>query len=250
MISAVPAFQDNYIWIIHDSTKSTAAVVDPGEAGPVLDFLTANNTRLEALLITHHHADHCGGIDALLDYAFTADPDNPVAVYGPSREAIPQVTVPLRDGDAVVLEQLALKFSVIDVPGHTAGHIAYFSEDPSNGPILFCGDTLFVGGCGRLFEGTAEQMFTSLQKLAALPDDTAVYCAHEYTLGNFKFAVHARPHDVDIRDRFQEITDMRRQHLPTVPSRISIEKTTNPFLKCKEAQEFAALRKQKDEFRG
>ena len=173
-IIPVPAFEDNYIWLICDGRY--AAVVDPGDAEPVLGHLSRHGLRLAAILITHHHGDHTGGIEALLRHAA-------VPVYGPRKENIPGITNPVGTGDTVRLPELGVEFAVLDVPGHTAGHIAYYGANS-----LFCGDTLFTCGCGKLFEGTPAQMHASLQKFAALPDDTQVYCAHEYTLENIRFA--------------------------------------------------------------
>lgn len=250
MISAVPAFQDNYIWIIQDSKRQSATVVDPGDATPVIDFLNAHGLRLDAVLITHHHADHCGGLEALLHDAFERNPDQHVAVYGPENKAIAGITTIVKENDKVLLHEGTLRLNVLEVPGHTADHIAYVGTNGENTPVLFCGDTLFAGGCGRLFEGTAEQMWESLQKLTVLPDDTAVYCAHEYTLSNLKFAAHVLPNDPAIAQRLGHVAALRAAQQPTVPSLIGIEKQSNPFLKCRDAVEFSIMRKQKDSFRG
>lgn len=250
MISAVPAFQDNYIWIIQNPTTASATVVDPGDAGPVIAHLQANGLQLEAILITHHHADHCGGVEGLSEYAFATDPSAPVQVIGPSDEPIPSITHRVKENDQVHLPQTGITFRVMDVPGHTAGHVAYFNEISPSGPILFSGDTLFAAGCGRLFEGTALQMWSSLQKLAALPEETLVFCAHEYTLGNLKFAAHFFPSDSPIQQRLQRVQLQRQRQEPTVPSTIGLELQTNPFLRCKDADAFATMRKQKDSFRG
>ena len=169
----LPAFTDNYIWMLHDGRQ--AAVVDPGDAAPVFQALERLGLRLQAILVTHHHPDHVGGVDALRDATGAV-------VYGPARERIPEPLVRLAQGDTV--DVLGLRFTVIDVPGHTAGHIAYYAPDLDGAPLLFCGDTLFSGGCGRLFEGTPAQMLQSLDQLAALPGDTRVCCTHEYTLSN------------------------------------------------------------------
>lgn len=251
MISAVPAFADNYIWIIHGDHSGGAAVVDPGDAAPVIRFLNEHHVHLTAILITHHHADHVGGIDDLLhDAAQRNGLDNMPRVFGPANEAIAAVTVPLRDGDVVDLEELGMQLTVMDVPGHTAGHIAYVGTTPGAAPCVFCGDTLFAAGCGRLFEGSAEQMWSSLSKLAALPQDTRVYCAHEYTLSNLRFAVHAMPQDAAIAQRLRDVSALREQGRMTVPSTIGMELHTNPFLLCRNVQDFAAMRKNKDGFRG
>lgn len=215
----VPAFQDNYLWVIHDG--SHAVVVDPGDARPVLAALSAHGLSLHAILLTHHHADHVGGVSELLQHF-------PVPVYGPRGESIAQITDPLGEGDNLTIPELELTLSVLDVPGHTRGHIAYFAAVQS---WLFCGDTLFAGGCGRLFEGTPEQMANSLGKLASLPDATAVYCAHEYTLSNLRFALEVDPGNEELRRRYTIEQARRDQDLPTVPTSIGLEKATNPFLR-------------------
>jgi hydroxyacylglutathione hydrolase len=216
----VPAFNDNYLWLIHNGRHAVA--VDPGDAQPILDALQEQQVSLSAILLTHHHGDHVGGVGQLLKQF-------DVPVFGPRNDRIGSVTVPLSEGDSVALPELGLNFSVLDVPGHTLGHIAYFSADQQ---WLFCGDTLFAGGCGRLFEGTPAQMLASLNKLAALPDETKVYCAHEYTLSNLKFAKEVEPDNEKLLTRIYEEQAKREQGLPTVPSTIGLEKLTNPFLRC------------------
>lgn len=218
-VLTVPAFQDNYLWLIHDGAN--AAVVDPGDAAPIFAALDEHHLSLAAILLTHHHADHVGGVGALLRRF-------PVPVYGPAGEAIAEVAQPLREGDTVHLTHPDLSLQVIDVPGHTRGHIAYHAPHEQ---WLFCGDTLFAGGCGRLFEGTPEQMAASLAKLAALPDATQVYCAHEYTLTNLKFALAVDPANPQLRERYEIEQAKRAAGMPTVPSTIGIEKATNPFLR-------------------
>lgn len=258
-VTAIAAFADNYLWLIHD--QQHAVVVDPGDAAPVLAVLAAKKLELLAILLTHHHADHAGGVPALLAHAnFPAN----FPVYGPAGEKITGVTHPLAENDVVSLPALDLTLSVIDVPGHTAGHIAYVDAQRQN---LFCGDTLFAGGCGRLFEGTPAQMTTSLAKLAALPDDTKVYCAHEYTVSNLLFAVAAEPGNVKLAERLKHEQARRAVGEATVPSTIGIEKATNPFLRYRETgivkqlqdkgklqdsdpvAAFAALREWKNSFR-
>jgi hydroxyacylglutathione hydrolase len=220
----VPAFKDNYLWLIHDGVH--AAVVDPGDAEPILAALQANGLTLTAILLTHHHADHIGGVMRLLEHSN-------VPVFGPRHDGIATVNHPLVEGDRVKVPGLALELAVLDVPGHTIGHIAYVRED-EGARWLFCGDTLFGGGCGRLFEGTPAQMAASLAKLAALPDDTLVYCAHEYTLANLRFAEALEPGNRALQMRIANDSQLRGTHLPTIPSTIAIEKATNPFLRTRE----------------
>jgi hydroxyacylglutathione hydrolase len=215
------AFHDNYIWLIHGPEDARrVAVVDPGDAAPVELALDERGLELAAILITHHHGDHTGGIRALLD-RFDAP------VYGPAAESIPGRTHALRDGDAVRLASLGLNFEVIEVPGHTAGHIAYYGHG-----ALFCGDTLFSGGCGRLFEGTPAQMTASLDRLASLPDATRVYCAHEYTLANLRFAATVEPDNRALADYASQARAMRAEDRPTLPSTVGRERAVNPFLRC------------------
>ena len=220
-VAPVPAFQDNYLWVIHDGKH--AAVVDPGDAAPVIDYLTQHSLELTAILITHHHADHIGGVDALLK-------KYPVPVFGPAGEDIPQLTTRHFEGDTITVPKLNLSFDVLDIPGHTAGHIAYLGRGEAAGK-LFCGDTLFAGGCGRVFEGTMPQMRASLQKLKNLPGDTQFYCAHEYTLSNLKFALAVEPHNADLQARMAAAQATRAANQPTVPSTIALEQKTNPFLR-------------------
>ena len=224
-LEAIAAFSDNYIWLLHDGHD--ALVVDPGDAAPVLLALTARKLRLAGILVTHHHADHVGGVDEL-----RAHLQGPV--YGPAFETIPQPCIPCEAGATV--ELLGQRFSVIDVPGHTAGHIAFFLEQPSDGgaPILFCGDTLFSGGCGRLFEGTPAQMHASLQRLAALPGATRVCCGHEYTLSNLRFAQVIEPGNQALTDYVAWCEGQRQQLRPTLPSSMALERQVNPFLRCTE----------------
>lgn len=229
-LTALPAFSDNYIWMISDGSR--AIVVDPGEAGPVMAALDAQGLSLTGILVTHHHADHVGGVDALRD---RLEPQ--ALVHGPRRERIPAPCVPLDEGD--VVEVLGLRFRVIDVPGHTAGHIAFFCDavplDEGPVPVLFCGDTLFSGGCGRLFEGTPAQMHESLAKLAALPGNTLVCCAHEYTLSNLRFAEAVEPGNADVIHYQRWCEAQRTQQRPTLPSTLERERAVNPFLRCEES---------------
>ena len=248
----IRAFQDNYIWCLRRG--STAVVVDPGDAGPVLAYLSKEGLRLGAILTTHHHADHVGGnADLLSKYN--------VPVFGPAREAIPGITRALSEGDAIEVPGIGLHFRVFDVPGHTAGHIAYHGEG-----MLFCGDTLFSCGCGRLFEGTAAQMHSSLSKFAALPGQTLVYCAHEYTLSNLRFARAADPANPAIDEREAGAKAALAAGNPSLPSTIKSELAANPFMRWSDpaviasasrhagralanpVEVFATLRKWKDGF--
>jgi hydroxyacylglutathione hydrolase len=223
----VPAFKDNYFWVIDDGQR--ALVVDPGDATPVISYLAQKFLELAAILITHHHADHVGGIGGLLDWCG----DRNVNVYGPANENIPHCTHKLDDGATVNFAFLNLTLRVINVPGHTAGHIAYHAEHEG---WLFCGDTLFAGGCGRLFEGTPAQMRNSLGKLAALPAETKVFCAHEYTLANLRFASAVEPGNTALQDRIRTDTATRERAAPTLPSTIALERATNPFLRWEEEE--------------
>jgi hydroxyacylglutathione hydrolase len=227
-ITPIPALDSNYFWVIRPSQDTqTVYVVDPGDATPVIDYLTRNQLTLAAILITHRHRDHTQGIAGLLEYW-------PVPVYGPDSELIPLITHRLGDGDLLQLDGIA--FKIIAVPGHTWEHIAYFSPIPAHksSPLLFCGDALFAGGCGRRFDGTAEIMWGSLQKLAALPDNTQIYCAHEYTQANLAFAIAVEPHNPELGDRFEQVKHIRAQGHITLPSNILLEKRTNPFLRCQQ----------------
>jgi hydroxyacylglutathione hydrolase len=227
----LPALTDNYIWLLHDGHQ--AVVVDPGDAQPVLDALQREHLTLQAILVTHHHHDHVGGIEVLRQrYGCT--------VYGPARESIPQPFVPLHEGDTV--RALGQVFNVLDVPGHTAGHIAFYAPHVPEAPILWCGDTLFSAGCGRLFDGTAAQLFTSLTRLAQLPETTRVCCTHEYTLGNLQFARTVNPSNTALASYQEWCEQQRHSHLPTLPSSIGLEKTINPFLRSDDPEIIAALR--------
>lgn len=219
---ALPAFSDNYIWMLHDGRQ--AIVVDPGDAAPVQSALDANGLALAAILVTHHHPDHVGGLAGLR-------PRLQGPVFGPAQEVIPQPYQPLEGGARI--EVLGLAFDVIDVPGHTAGHIAYWHR-PADGsaPILFCGDTLFSAGCGRLFEGTPAQMHESLSRLADLPGDTRVCCAHEYTESNLRFAAAVEPDNRDVAVHMDTCRALRARGEATLPSTIARERAINPFMRC------------------
>ena len=199
-----------------------ALVVDPGDAQPVLDALQRHALTLQSILVTHHHADHTGGVKALREATGAA-------VYGPAQESIPEPLTRLVEGD--VVHSMGLAFRVLDVPGHTAGHIAFVAEPAGEAPILFSGDTLFSGGCGRLFEGTAAQMLQSLGKMTALPADTRVCCTHEYTLSNLRFAMAVESGNSDLRDYQAHCQQLRAQGLPTLPSSMALEIRINPFLR-------------------
>jgi hydroxyacylglutathione hydrolase len=245
-IHAIPAFEDNIIWALESAGE--LVVVDPGDAGPVIQFLTTRNLRLSGILITHHHGDHTGGIAQLRDYCQVRQPDS-VRVFGPERCRDYGVTETVEEGATVPLLRNTLCLSVLVCPGHTTDHIAYFGAPAGKAPILFCGDTLFAGGCGRLLGGTAEQLYGSLQRLAALPPETEVYCAHEYTLSNLLFAAATLPANPHIRQRLADVKNLRANDICTLPSSIAIEKTTNPFLLAGSLEEFAARRRAKDSFR-
>ncbi len=254
-LTALTAFTDNYIWMIDDGHR--ALVVDPGEPGPVFAALDQRGLELAAILVTHHHADHVGGVDALRS-RLTGP------VFGPAHEKVPQPCIGLEQGQTC--EALGLTFEVIDVPAHTAGHIAFYCAQGAGEPIVFCGDTLFSAGCGKLFEGTAAQMFSSLGKLAKLPDDTRVCSGHEYTLSNLRFAQAVEPANTAIREYTAACEKLRADGRPTLPSAIGRERQINPFMRCavpvvidaahahgassREGSEvLAALRTWKNEFR-
>lgn len=234
---AIPAFNDNYIWMLHN--ENHAVVVDPGDAQPVLEALAAKQLHLDAILITHHHHDHVGGIEELKRHY------PKVIVNGPALESIPKRDVALEESDDIELPTLQLRFKVLDIPGHTAGHIAYFGYNGEE-PVLFCGDALFSGGCGRLFEGTSAQMLESLNKLAALPEATLVCCAHEYTLSNLTWALEVEPDNLALQDYYQTAVALREKEQPTLPSTIALEKQINPFLRTQDVAEFARLREWKN----
>lgn len=225
---ALPAFADNYIWMLHDGRE--ALVVDPGDAAPVLDALDEFGLALTAILVTHHHGDHTGGLAEL-----QARLQGPI--HGPAHERMPVPVTPHEAGD--VVQWQGLSFDVIDVPGHTSGHIAYYAEKTAEtaetahqGPLLFCGDTLFSAGCGRLFEGTPAQMHASLSRLAALPGATRVCCAHEYTLSNLRFAHAAEPDNTAVTTHQAHCEALRAAGQPTLPSTIGLERRINPFMRC------------------
>ncbi|MDY6828327.1 MAG: hydroxyacylglutathione hydrolase [Pseudomonadota bacterium] len=253
-ITPIPAFTDNYIWMISTSDQPQAWVVDPGDAAPVLAALQSADKTLGGVLITHHHPDHTGGLPALLE-------QHRIPVIGPP--GIQGVSQSVQEDD--VVEVLGHRLRVLETPGHTLDHIAFVSDDADQ-PLLFCGDTLFAAGCGRMFEGTAEQMHDSLSKLAGLPATTQVYCAHEYTEANLKFAKAVEADNQTIKDRLSKTLAVRRHGRPTVPSTLAVELASNPFLRCDQenvrsaaqaqsqrplespAEVFGALRGWKDRF--
>ncbi|MBA1204556.1 hydroxyacylglutathione hydrolase [Pseudomonas capeferrum] len=256
-IDALPAFSDNYIWLLQDTAKRRCAVVDPGDAAPVRQWLRDHpQWTLEDILVTHHHQDHVGGVEALRN-------ETGARVSGPANERIPARDLALAGGRQVTV--LGLTFDVFAVPGHTLGHIAFYTAQTPT-PVLFSGDTLFAAGCGRLFEGTPEQMHASLERLAALPGNTQVYCAHEYTMSNLRFAQAVEPENTDIAARLAEVTRLRGENRITLPSTIALERLTNPFIRTSETSVkqkvderedaaldspnavFAALRRWKDRF--
>jgi hydroxyacylglutathione hydrolase len=257
-IHPIPAFTDNYIWALLHADGKRVCVVDPGDANPVIDYLERHNLSLTEILVTHHHPDHVGGLSRLVEnYA--------PQVMGPKGSHIKGINRFVTEGDRVSVSDTP--FTVLEVPGHTLDHIAYYCDGTETElPKLFCGDTLFAAGCGRLFEGTAAVMHASLAKFTSLPPNTAVYCTHEYTLANLRFAIAADPDNAALQARLQREQEKRDQSLPTLPSSIALELQTNPFLRCQDAalqrsaelqlhhkpenevEVFAALRRWKDNF--
>ena len=230
-IDPIEAFQDNYIWLIHNDQNSI--VVDPGDANPVITALERKNLRLVAILITHHHADHIGGVIALQEkYPH-------IKIFAPQKDKYDFVNISLKNGDEINIPELQINYKIIEIPGHTRGHIAYY--DKKN---LFCGDTLFACGCGKIFDGTHEQMYNSLKKISALPKDTKIYCAHEYTKKNISFALSLDPDDTNLKLRKALVSNIKN----TIPSSLEEELKTNPFLKCTSLEAFKRLRDLKDQY--
>ena len=227
-VQAIPAFTNNYVWMIGFSGSEAVAIIDPGEAEPVLRILSDSGLKVAAILLTHHHEDHVGGVGEILR-------EHQAPVFGPGREKIPTVDHPVAGGDTVIVPELDLEFDVFDVPGHTAGHLAFLEPGRA-----FVGDTLFAGGCGRIFEGTPGQMHASLGLLAALPPETVVYCAHEYTAANLRFALEVEPGNETLAKRLEDARTTRSEGRPTVPSVLAEELATNPFLRCGEPEIKAA----------
>ena len=254
-ITPLPAFNEKYIWALQTEQTTGFYVVDPGDAQVVIEYASSKNLTLQGILITHHHHDHTGGISALIQHF------GDIPVYGPDSENIKGINRPITTQTQLTLEGIGLDVEIMQVPGHTLGHIAYVIAD-----ALFCGDTLFSGGCGRLFEGTAEQMFESLSRLSRLADDTKVYCTHEYTLANLRFARAVEPNNQQLQQYEQQAIQLREKNVATLPSSIAQEKAINPFLRadCTEIQQnlavqfqqpiantlqsFALLRQWKDNF--
>ncbi len=221
-IVPINAFETNYIWLLIAEDNNACVIVDPGDAAPILKFLHQEQLTPIAVLITHHHWDHTQGISKLAAHYS-------LSVYGSKHEKISGVTHAVQEGDVIAIDPLKLKLNVLDVPGHSKGHVAYYGQG-----VLFCGDTLFLAGCGRLFEGTPQNMYESLQKLSHLPDDTLVYPAHEYSLPNLRFAALVEPDNQDIKKQKKLCEKKSKQNLPTLPTTIEIEKKVNPFLRCEE----------------
>jgi len=237
-IKPIPILSDNYAWFVHDVATGAAAMVDPAQEAPLTHAIDAAGGRLDLIFLTHHHADHIAAADALRQrYG--------AKIVGPEAEAarLPRLDVAVRDGDVVALGHTHAE--VIATPGHTAGEVSYYFPD---GPALFCGDTLFSMGCGRLFEGTPAEMFASLSRIRALPDDTLICCGHEYTQSNARFALHVDPDNAALKARAAQVADLRRRGLPTLPVPLSVERQTNPFLRASDAATLGLLRKEKDSF--
>ena len=234
-VHPIRAFNDNYIWAIVQPQTHKALVVDPGCANSVLTFIKEHQLTLEGILVTHHHADHIGGIPTLLSHT-------PCPVYGPNNPVIDTITHPLHAGNQLPLSDFDLTFTILELPGHTLDHIAYYNDT-----WLFCGDTLFAGGCGRVFEGSMSQMYHSLMQLKTLDPKLQIFCAHEYTQANLEFAMTIEPDNRDIQQRLSHVKKQREQDKTTLPSSLSLELKTNPFLRCDE-QQFARIRQQKDQF--
>ncbi|MBU25503.1 MAG: hydroxyacylglutathione hydrolase [Gammaproteobacteria bacterium] len=237
-IFQVTAFSDNYIWVISDG--SNAWVVDPGDAAPVIRFLNESALKLEGILLTHWHGDHQGGVEELCDQ------NRDLEIIG-SHKVLKGPSSAVSENDAVNV--LGAMFKVLEVPGHTLDHVAFIStSELFETPVAFTGDTMFAAGGGRLFEGTSDDMFCSLNKINDFPENTLIYCGHEYTLANLKYAVHAEPKNPDILNRLNEVTVMRDQGISTIPTTLALERLTNPFLRATNSAELGQRRLEKDKF--
>jgi hydroxyacylglutathione hydrolase len=237
-VSAVPVLSDNYVWLIHDRETGETAAVDPSVADPVLDAAAASDLRITQVLNTHWHPDHTGGNEGI-----KAATGCPITAPAEARR-VSQVDHVVAEGDRVTVAGTEAK--VWDIPAHTAGHVAFYFEEEG---MIFVGDTMFAMGCGRLFEGTAEQMYSNMQRIAALPEDVRIYCGHEYTLANARFAAHVEPTNAAISARLEQVQALRDADTITLPTTVAQERETNPFVRATNAQEFARLRSAKDSFR-
>jgi len=237
-VTAVPVLSDNYVWLIHDAESGETAAVDPSVADPVLTAAESQGVRITQVLNTHWHPDHTGGNDAIRDATGCT-------ITGPAEaERVSKMDRVVAEGDRI---QVGGSEAIVwDIPAHTAGHIALYFEDEG---MIFVGDTMFAMGCGRLFEGTAEQMYANMQRIAALPDDVRIYCGHEYTLANARFAAHVDPDNADVARKLEQVSAMRDAGRITLPTTVADERATNPFVRAGNAQEFAELRTAKDSFR-
>jgi hydroxyacylglutathione hydrolase len=237
-VVAVPVLTDNYVWLIHNPESGETAAVDPSVADPVLDALAARGWRLTQILNTHWHPDHTGG-----NAGIKAATGAPVTAPAEARR-VSEVDRVVAEGDRVIVA--GSEAIVWDIPAHTAGHIAYYFEQEG---MIFVGDTMFAMGCGRLFEGTAEQMYANLQRIAALPGDVRIYCGHEYTLANARFAAHVEPGNRAVADRLARVQELREAGEITLPTTVAEERETNPFVRSTNVEEFAERRAAKDSFR-
>ncbi len=230
-IAAIPVLTDNYSWAIHGIDATRIIIVDPGEAKPILNYLAKNNLKLDAILLTHHHWDHTGGVQSLLSHF----PD--IAIYGSKLDEIPGITHFIKENEVIILENLSAPIHILAIPGHTLGHIAFLYEN-----ALFCGDTLFSVGMGKIFEGTATQMYASIEKIKNLPPHTLIYCGHEYTLANIRFAQTLDPDNTKLSFRKSEVEKLISKNLPSLPALLRTELEINPFLRCDKKPILSALK--------